>query len=112
MFNSPWGKTAQRFHVYNVGTFLGCAGVSQAGEKEVSEGPAEAGRGDHPLAQTGELGRKVDERKGCKKNLIPVCGVTLNRNVVVSSTEMTLLGTRWDVLTYRRCLEEHFGESL
>lgn len=58
------GKIEQGFHVYEVGTFPGCAGVSQAGEKGASEGPAEVGSGDHPLAQAGEEDRGEEGLKG------------------------------------------------
>lgn len=48
----------QGVHIYEVDTFLGCAGVSQAGEKGCLEGPAELGSRDCPLAQTREEGMK------------------------------------------------------
>jgi len=50
-------------HVYEVGTFVGHAGVSQAGEKGASEGPAEEGREEFPLARTGEEGRGKEGMK-------------------------------------------------
>lgn len=70
-FKSPSGsvgKIEQGFHIYETGTFLGCAGVSHAGEKGPSERPAEGGSGDYPLAQTGEKGKGEE---GIKENSNP-----------------------------------------
>lgn len=89
--------------------FLGCAGVSHAGEKGPSEHPAEGGSGDYPLAQTGEKGKGEE---GIKENSNPClwnqfeqkCCSFFHRN-----------DTFWSQVGYfelGRCPEEHFGESL
>lgn len=99
------GKAERGFHVYEVGTFLVRAGVSQAGGKGVPEGPAEGGSGDCP----GEEGRGEEGMKGKSH---PWLG---NRFEQKRCSFFHGNDTVWNQVGYLelgRCLEEYFEESL
>jgi len=80
------------FHVYNVGILLGCADVSHPGVNGASESPADIGSGANP-PDCGEVKGRMRERGNC----VPVCKISLNRNVAISSVEMTVF---WNQMGY------------
>lgn len=110
-FRSLWGwgeKKEQGFRDYGADTLLGYAGVSQAGGNGASEAPADLGSREKPLTWT------VGSRRGGKTNPVPLCEISLNRNVIVSSTEVAVVWNQvryWDGIS-DRCPEEHFDTSL
>lgn len=71
--------------MYSVGILLGCAGVSHMGGNGVSEHPANMGSGANP-PDCGEVKGRMRGRRNC----IPVCKISLDRNVAISSVEMTV----------------------
>lgn len=87
---------------------LGCAGVSQAGGNGASEAPADLGSREKPFTWT------LWSRRGGKTNPVLLCEISLNRNVIISSTEVAVVWNQvryWD-RTLGRFPEEHFDASL
>lgn len=88
-FGDVGRKIERIFHVYSIGILLGCAGVSHTGWNGASESPADMGSGANP-PNYGEVKGKMRRRR----NYAPVCKISLNRNVTISSVEMTMFWNR------------------